>query len=266
MPAVYQQMLQVPGVEERDYSAVRSLTYGGAPMPLPLLQRCLEVFEKEDFRQIYGMTELSGAFCVLGPEEHRDRSHAQRLRSAGKPMAGGELRIVSPTSGTVLGPGKTGEIEARCDWVMAGYWNRPEATGNAFRNGWLRTGDAGSLDEDGYLYVEDRVKDMYISGGENVYPAEVERVIGDHPDVVEVAVVGVPDEKWGEVGKAFVAARPGATLTADAVLERCRAALAGYKRPRSVEFVDALPRNANGKVLKGELRAPYWEGHDRAIV
>jgi acyl-CoA synthetase (AMP-forming)/AMP-acid ligase II len=264
VPAVYQSFLAVPSVAERDYSSLRCLGYGGSPIERPLLERCLQVFEGVDFFQIYGMTELSGAFCVLGPAEHRDRAHPERLRSAGRPMPGGELRILRP-DGEPAAHGEIGEIAVRTATAMAGYWQQPEATAAALRDGWLHTGDAGRLDDDGYLYIEDRVKDMFISGGENVYPAEVERVIVELDPVLAAAVVGVPDEKWGEVGKAFVIARDGATVTADDVLEHCRERLAGYKRPRSAEVVDTLPRNATGKVLKHVLRAPYWQGRERSI-
>jgi len=148
---------------------------------------------------------------------------------------------------------------------MAGYWHQPEATEAALTDGWLRTGDAGRVDEHGYVYIEDRVKDMFISGGENVYPAEVERAVSELEGVTEVAVIGVPDDRWGEVGKAFIATEEGSDLTGDDVLAHCRARLAGYKRPRTVEVLDALPRNATGKVLKHVLRAPYWEGRERSI-
>ena len=264
VPAVYQFFLDVPGVDERDYSSLRCLGYGGSPIARPLLERCLDVFDSADFFQIYGMTELSGAACVLGPEEHRDREHPERLRSAGKPMTGGELRIMTAT-GEPAAPGEVGEIQARSPTVMAGYWHQPEATEAALTDGWLRTGDAGRVDEHGYVYIEDRVKDMFISGGENVYPAEVERVVSELEGVTEVAVIGVPDDRWGEVGKAFIATEEASDLTGDDVLAHCRARLAGYKRPRTVEVLDALPRNATGKVLKHVLRAPYWEGRERSI-
>jgi acyl-CoA synthetase (AMP-forming)/AMP-acid ligase II len=264
VPAIYQAFLAVPGVAERDYSSLRCLGYGGAPIERPLLERCLQVFEGVDFFQIYGMTELSGAFCVLGAAEHRDHTRPERLRSAGRPMPGGELRIFRPDR-TPAAVGEIGEIAVRTATAMAGYWQQPEASAAVLRDGWLHTGDAGRVDDAGYLYIEDRVKDMFISGGENVYPAEVERVIVELDPVLAAAVVGVPDEKWGEVGKAFVVARDGATVTADDVLEHCRERLAGYKWPRSVEVVDTLPRNATGKVLKHVLRAPYWEGRERSI-
>ena len=264
VPAVYQSFLAAPGVAERDYASLRCLGYGGSPIERPLLERCLQVFEGVDFFQIYGMTELSGAFCVLGPAEHRDHTRPERLRSAGRPMPGGELRILRRDR-TPAAVGEIGEIAVRTATAMAGYWEQPEASAAVLRDGWLHTGDAGRLDHDGYLYIEDRVKDMFISGGENVYPAEVERVIVELDPVLAAAVVGVPDERWGEVGKAFVVARDGAMVTADDVLEHCRGRLAGYKRPRSVEVVDDLPRNATGKVLKHVLRAPYWEGRERSI-
>ena len=176
------------------------------------------------------------------------------------------MKVVDPQTLAEVPTGTVGEIWVRSDQHMAGYWGRPEATGETLRaDGWLRTGDAGRLDEDGYVFLEDRVKDMVISGGENVYPAEVERVVAEHPAVAEVAVIGVPDEKWGEAVKAVVVAAPGAALDEAAVIAHCRAALAGYKCPKSVDVVDALPRNPTGKILRRELRAPYWAGRERQV-
>jgi acyl-CoA synthetase (AMP-forming)/AMP-acid ligase II len=264
VPAVYQFFLSVPGVRGRDYSSLRCLGYGGSPMPLPLLRECLEVFDAGLF-QIYGMTEVSGALCVLGPADHRDTTHPERLRSAGRPMPGNELRIVDPATGHEQPAGAVGEVRVRSPQVMSGYWGRSEATAEALADGWLHSGDAGRLDDDGYLFIEDRVKDMIISGGENVYPAEIERILVEQPGVADVAVIGVPDDRWGEVPKAMVIAEDGATLDTDALLQACRARLAGYKCPKSFDIVTALPRNASGKVLKHELRKPYWEGRETKI-
>ena len=265
VPAALGFFLQVPGMTELDYSSLRCLAYGGAPAPAPLLRRAMAAFAGVDFYQVYGMTEASGAFSVLGPEDHRDPDHPERLGSAGRPVPGVEMRVTDPATGEPVPDGQPGEFEVRGELVMAGYWQRPDATAAALTGGWLHTGDAGHRDADGYYYVEDRVKDMIISGGENVYPAEVERVIAEYPDVADVAVIGVPDEKWGEAVKAVVVPRPGATLDPARLIESCRPHLAPFKRPASVDIVDVLPRNATGKILKRTLRAPYWEGRDRAV-
>lgn len=264
VPAVYGFFLQVPGVAGYDFSSLRCLGYGGSPMPLPLLRRAMDTFGV-DFYQVYGMTEASGAFCILGPADHRDPAHPERLGAAGRPVDGVQMRVTDPATGEPVPDGQAGEFQVRGELVMAGYWQRPAETATAITGGWLRTGDAGHRDADGYIYVEDRVKDMIISGGENVYPAEVERVLSEHPGVADVAVIGVPDEKWGEAVKAVIVPRPGAELSQAGLLEFCAPRLAGYKRPVSVDIVEALPRNATGKVLKRTLREPYWAGRDRAV-
>ena len=265
VPAVFGFLLQVPDVAERDYSAVKALVYGASPMPLPLLRRSMAAFNV-DFYQVYGMTEASGAVTSLDAAEHRDTAHEDRITSAGKPVTGVELAIVDPVSGEHLGPNQTGEVWVRTAQLMSGYWNKPEADAAAFApDGWLRSGDAGHIDDDGYLYISDRIKDMIISGGENIYPAEIERVLAEFPGVADVAVIGVPDEKWGEVGKAVVVPVPGAEFDADALLTYCRERLAGYKCPQSVSIVAELPRNATGKVLKRELREPFWVGRNTKI-
>jgi acyl-CoA synthetase (AMP-forming)/AMP-acid ligase II len=186
------------------------------------------------------------------------------MRAAGKPLPWVEIRVVD-TDGNEVPRGHVGEIATRSGANMVGYWNRPEETAKTIRDGWLHTGDAGYMDADGYVYIHDRVKDMIISGGENVYPAEVESALADHPAIAEAAVIGVPDEKWGEAVKAVVVLRPGATLAQEALIEWSRTRIAGFKAPKSVDFVDALPRNASGKLLKRELRAPYWEGRARQV-
>jgi acyl-CoA synthetase (AMP-forming)/AMP-acid ligase II len=265
VPAVFGFLLQVPDVAERDYSNVRGLLYGASPMPLPLLRRSMEAF-KTDFYQVYGMTEASGGVVILGAEEHRDRANEHRLTSAGKAAEGVELAIVDPVSGERLGPDQRGEVWVRTAQLMSGYWRKPEANAAALTpDGWLRSGDAGFIDADGYLYIADRIKDMIISGGENVYPAEIERVLVEYPDVAEVAVIGVPDEKWGEVGMAFVVPKAGTTIDPEALLTYCKEHLASYKAPRAVTVTAELPRNATGKVLKRQLREPFWAGREKSI-
>ena len=210
------------------------------------------------------MTETSGTIVTLDPEDHVPEG-SPRMRSVGKPLPGVELRIVD-AEGADVPTGTVGEIATRSSKNMRAYWNLPEATAATIdADSWLRTGDAGYLDEDGYLFLRDRLKDMIISGGENVYPAEVENAIYGHPKVADVAVIGVPDAKWGEAVKACVVLKPGEDLGEAEIIAHARAHIAGYKCPKSVDFLEALPRNASGKVLRRELRAPYWKGRERAI-
>ena len=210
------------------------------------------------------MTETTGTICMLPPEDH-DPDGNVRMRSAGKPLPGVELRIVD-ASGNDVPSGEVGELWTRSSNNMVGYWNLPEATkGTMAEGGWIKTGDAGYLDEDGYLFIHDRVKDMIITGGENVYPAEVESAIFGHPDIAEVAVIGVPDDKWGEAVKAVCAPKAGCTIDPESVIGWARERIAAFKVPKSVDIIPALPRNASGKILRKDLRAPYWEGRERQV-
>lgn len=212
---------------------------------------------------------------MLDAEDHSFDPHGpadavavalNRLRSCGRPRPGVELRTVDIQTGAVLNSGEPGEIQARTARLMSGYWNRPDATAEVLlADGWFRTGDVGELDADGYLFLRDRLKDTIISGGENIYPAEVEDALQWHPDVAAVAVIGVPYDKWGETPRAVVVRADGSTVTADELIGFARGRLASYKCPTSVDFVYVLPRNANGKVLRRELREPYWAGRDRRI-
>jgi fatty-acyl-CoA synthase len=258
-------LLGVPDVTERAYDDLELVVYGASPIAEATLRRALEVF-RCDFIQGYGMTETTAAATYLFPEDHRRAlaGRSELLRSAGRPLLGTRVRIVDAED-RPLPPGTVGEVAIRGPQLMRGYWNRPEATDEALRDGWMHTGDAGTLDEEGYLYIQDRVKDMIVSGGENVYPREIEDVLIAHPAVADVAVIGVPDEKWGEAVKAIVVLREGQQATAEELIAFCRERLAGFKQPRSVDFVDALPRNPSGKVLKKELREPFWRGHDRRV-
>jgi acyl-CoA synthetase (AMP-forming)/AMP-acid ligase II len=263
VPAAIQIMLNHPRIAEIDFSRLKYITYGASPIPLDLMKRSMEMFGCE-FVQMYGMTETSGTIVTLNPEDH-DVNGNPRMRSVGKPLAGVEIKIIDE-SGNSLPPREVGEIATRSAQNMKGYWNLPEATAATIdAEGWLRTGDAGYLDEDGYLYIHDRVKDMIISGGENVYPAEVENAIYSHPDVADVAVIGVPDEKWGEAVKACVVLKDGAGASEPDIIAYARQSIAGYKCPKSVDFIPALPRNPSGKILRRELRAPYWVGKSRAV-
>jgi long-chain acyl-CoA synthetase len=246
-----------------DYSRLKYILYGASPIPLDLLRECISVFGC-GFCQQYGMTETCGTIVYLPPEDH-DPAGNKRMRSAGIPMPGVEIKVVDEAGRTVP-PNTVGEIAIRSISNMAGYWNLPEATAQTIdKEGWLRTGDAGYLDEDDYLYIQDRVKDMIISGGENIYPAEVENAIYGHPGVQEVAVIGVPDEKWGEVVKAIVVPRPGATIEPQEVIAFARSRIAQFKTPKTVDIIDALPRNASGKILRRQLREPYWAGHAKRV-
>jgi acyl-CoA synthetase (AMP-forming)/AMP-acid ligase II len=233
-------------------------------MPVPLLQRALAAWPEMNFVQVYGQTELCGAISALDAEDHRDSSRPELLMSAGKAAQGNEIRIVDPESGDKLPSGESGEVWVRSNQRMIGYLNRPEATADTITDdGWLRTGDIGRLDADGYLFIEDRLKDMIITGGENVYGPEVESVLLDHAGIADAAIIGVPDEKWGESVKAIVVA--GTVIEPAEVIEFCRRHLAGYKCPRTVDFVDTLPRNASGKILKNQLREPYWKDRARRV-
>lgn len=263
VPAMLGAMLQHPALGKTDFSSLKTIYYGASPIPLALLQRAVAVF-RADFVQLYGMTEISGSATYLPPSDHDPSADNPRMRSAGKPFPWAEIRILD-AEGRDVPAGSVGEVAIRAQTIMKGYWKRPEATAEVLRDGWFLTGDAGYLDGDGYLYIHDRVKDMIISGGENIYPAEVESCLYAHPDVLDVAVIGVPSEKWGEDVKALVVRRPGAELDADTLIAHARTHIAAYKCPRSVDFVDSLPRNASGKILKRELRKRYWQGRDRLV-
>lgn len=266
VPAVLMALLAHPALVDTDLSSLRTIFYGASPIAEDVLVRCVERF-RCGFAQVYGMTETTGAITVLRPEDHDltgDRRHL--LRSAGRPLADVELRVVDPTSDVVLDVGQVGEIHTRSPYNMLGYFHKEAETAATITpEGWLRTGDAGYLDSEGYLFLHDRIKDMVVTGGENVYPAEVENVLLGHPDLLDAAVIGVPDERWGETVKAVVVARPGAVIDENELMAFCRDRLAHFKCPTSVDVVESLPRNPTGKVLKRELREPYWQGIDRRI-
>ncbi|MBO9559660.1 MAG: fatty acid--CoA ligase [Caulobacter sp.] len=263
VPAALQIVVRQPRARQVDYSRLTHILYGAAPIPLDLLRECIEVFGC-GFVQQYGMTETTGTVVYLPPEDH-DPAGNVRMRSAGLPMPGAELKIIG-ADGEALGPNEVGEVAVRSPANMAGYWKLPEATASTIgADGWLRTGDAGYLDEDGYLFIHDRVKDMIISGGENIYPAEVESAVYGHPHVAEVAVIGVPDDTWGEAVKAVVALKPGAPEDPADIIAFARTRIAGFKAPKTIDFIEALPRNASGKILRRELREPYWAGKERRV-
>ncbi len=258
VPTVVQSLLNVPGVDQADLGSLELLMYGAAPMGDVLLKRAISVLRCR-FMQAYGMTETAGTVTVLNPEDHvTEGPHATRLNSVGRPLPWVELRIVDPDTLDDAPPGQVGEIWIRTAMNMAGYWSKPEETRTTIMPGqWLRTGDAAYLDAEGYVYLFDRFKDMIISGGENIYPAEIENVLNGHPAVLEVGVIGVPHERWGESPRAVVVLRPNHTATAEELIRFTRDRLAHYKCPTSVAFASTLPRNASGKLLKRALRLTH---------
>jgi long-chain acyl-CoA synthetase len=267
VPAVLQFMQLVPGVAEADFSSLEVIVYGASPISEEVLAASLKLLGCRFF-QVYGLTETTGAITHLPPSDHDLAGPTvHRLRSCGVAGPGVELRIRDVVSGDDIDePGVPGEILVRGQQVMKGYWNNPEATSEAIDgDGWFRSGDIGYLDADGYLYIHDRVKDMIVSGGENIYPAEVENVLMSHPAIADVAVIGVPSEKWGESPKAIVVLKPGEDAGGEEIITFARERLATYKCPTSVDFTEALPRNPSGKILKKDLRAPYWEGRTRQV-
>jgi long-chain acyl-CoA synthetase len=264
VPTVVQSILQAPGIERADLSSLQLLMYGAAPIGEVLLRRALDRL-RCGFMHAYGMTETSGTVVVLVPQDHEpEGERSGLLRSVGRPMPWVDLRIIDPTTLEDVAIGAVGEIWIHSGMVMKGYWNNPAATAEAIMpGGWLRTGDAAYRDELGYVYLFDRFKDMIISGGENIYPAEVENALNAHPAILEVAVIGVPHERWGETPKAIVVLRPGQQADEQELIAFARERLARYKCPTSFEFAAALPRNASGKLLKPELRRLYTKdpGH-----
>lgn len=261
VPAVILFLTQHPKVLDTDFGSLRQVVYGASPIPVPVLTRAVELLGC-DFAQVYGLTETTGGITYLPPEDHVDGN--PRMASCGKPIDGVSLRIVDGNDND-MPIGEVGEIICRTPQNMKGYWKRPEANAQVLRDGWFWTGDAGYVDADGYLYIHDRIKDMIVSGGENIYPAEIESALFGHPAIADVAVIGVPDQKWGESVKAVVVLKDGKSLDEDDLIAFARERIAGYKVPRSMDVVDALPRNPSGKILKRELRAPYWEGLERQV-
>jgi acyl-CoA synthetase (AMP-forming)/AMP-acid ligase II len=247
-------------------ASLKWIGYGASPCPAPVLNAALAAWPDANFIQVYGATELAGVVTTLGPEAHRDQAHPERLASAGTRLPAVEMRVVSPTSGEDVEPGQPGELWLRATQVMSGYWGNPDATAESITaDGWYRTGDIGQVDDGGFVFIVDRVKDMIISGGENIYSPEVEQVIQQHPAVEEVAIIGIPHPKWGEEVKAIVAPKPDQTVDADELIAFTRERLATYKCPRSVDVLPELPRSATGKILKKVLRKPYWKGQSRNV-
>ncbi len=253
VPAMVMMILQAAKTAGARLENFAQISYGAAPMPEPLLDAAMAAMPNARFTQFYGMTETTGGVTVLTHEDH-GAGRRQRV-SAGKPLPGCKVSIRDPETKAEMPQGEIGEIVTHSPFIMNGYWMKDDATRAVIRDGWYWSGDAGRIDENGFLYVVDRIKDMIISGGENIYPAELENALAAHPAVMEAAVVGAPDEKWGEVPRAFIVKRPGKDLTAEEVIDFLRPKIAGFKLPRRVDFLDALPRNPSGKILKKALRA-----------
>ena len=261
VPAVIQFLIAVPDIRSRKLSTLKRIFYGASPISDEVLLKAKELLGA-GFTQLYGLTETVGGGTFLAPEDH-DPARG-RLRSCGRPYPKFEVKVVDG-AGRTLPVGEVGEILIKSPCVMKGYWNKPDATAKAIVDGWFYTGDAGYFDADGYLYIHDRVKDMIVSGAENVYPAEVENALMSHPAIADAAVIGVPDDKWGEAVKAIVVLKPGVEASAEDIIAFCKTRIASYKTPKSIDFIAALPRNPSGKILRRELRDPYWAGRARRV-
>ena len=266
VPTMINMLVNHPDLGKHRLDGLKGVLYGASPMPAAVIAKALQVLPDCRFTQAYGQTEASPVITLLHHEDHQvSGPRAHRLAAAGQAVLGMEVAILDPDD-RPLPVGEVGEICARGENVMPGYWRQPEQTAAALRNGWLHTGDGGRMDADGYVYVVDRVKDMIVTGGENVYSAEVENVLYRHAAVAECAVIGIPDESWGEAVHAIVRLKDGQSADADALISHCRSLLANYKLPRSVEIREApLPVSGAGKILKAELRKPFWAGRSRAV-
>jgi len=260
VPALIRVLIEYPGCAETDFSSLKRILYGASPMPVSTLQRAMQIFSCE-FEQGYGMTETVGPVAMLRPQDH---DSGPKLQSCGQAAPGSEIRVVD-SDGNRCATGEVGEIIVSGLQLMKAYWNRPEDTAKTIRDGWLYSGDAGYYDADGYLYIHDRLKDMIVSGGENVYPAEVEKVLSRCSGIADVAVIGVPDDRWGEAVKALVVLQPGSEISAQDIIAYAQQRIARFKCPKSIEFIESVPRNPSGKILKKILREPYWSGFDRRV-
>jgi acyl-CoA synthetase (AMP-forming)/AMP-acid ligase II len=259
VPTMIESMVEAAATSSDDWSSLTSISYGGAPIAPTRLANALAVMGNR-FVQVYGSCEAPHPVLVLTAADHEDTG--TRLASAGRETLGFEIAVVN-TDGEPAGDGKAGELLVRGPSLMSGYWNQPTATGEVLQDGWYHTGDVVRRDDDGFVYIVDRARDVIITGGYNVYPAELEAVLARHPGVAEVAVVGVPDDHWGEAVKAIVV--PNGEVDVASILEHCSQLLAGYKRPRSIDLVDSLPRGSTGKILRRDLRDGYWQGRDRRV-
>ncbi len=261
-PVIIQFLLMTPGIEDTDFSCLENIYYGGSPIAPSVLTEAEKVFNC-NFYQVYGMTETMGLTTILMPEDHKKAG--KLLKSCGKPFTGITVRI-EDADGNEVGINDIGEVKVLTKSCMAGYWNKPEATAKTIdKNGWLSTGDAGYRDEEGYIFIHDRMKDMIISGAENIYPAEVEKCLISHHEIADAGVFGIPDDRWGEVVCAAVSLQPNSAADEKSIIKYCREKIAHYKCPTKVVIMKELPRNASGKVLRRELRAPYWKDKDRNV-
>jgi long-chain acyl-CoA synthetase len=266
VPTMINFLLQQADIDSYDLSSLRLIIYGASPIAPDLLRRAMQKFQCR-FAQGYGLTEASPLLTVLNADDHivEDETFVKRLASCGKPVPGVEVRVINER-GAEVAPGEVGEIVARGENIMAGYWRRPEDTQLAIRDGWLYTGDLATVDKDGYLYLVDRRKDMIVTGGENVFSTEVEAALYAHPHIKEAAVIPIPDSNWGEAVHACVTLVDGSRVSSDELIEFCRSRLANYKLPRSIEFLEGeLPKGGTGKILKKQLRDKYWQGRTRRI-
>ncbi|MHB1044354.1 MAG: acyl-CoA synthetase [Eubacteriales bacterium] len=266
VPTMIGMLLEYPDLKKYDLKSLKTVFYAAAPMPVAKLRRAMETFGNV-FVQVYGLSEAPNPDLLLPKEDHvleGTEEQLRRLQSAGREVYGVRVRVVNDKGGDVI-PGEIGEIIIAGDNIMSEYWKLPSATAETIRDGWLYSGDMATMDKDGYVYIVDRRKDMIISGGYNIYPREVEEVLYRHPAVLEAAVIGVPDEKWGEAVKAVVVCKPGVKVAEEELIAFCQANLAGFKKPRSVDFMEELPKSANGKILKREISRKYWEGHSRMV-
>lgn len=260
VPAVILFLISHPNALSTDFSSLNFVLYGASPIADDTILKAKEIMQCDLF-QVYGLTETTGAITIMMPEDHDPKRG--KLRSCGKALKGVELKVVDE-NGKELKTGEIGQVISKSDLNMKGYWNKPDATKESIVDGWFYSGDAGYFDEENYLFIHDRVKDMIVSGGENIYPAEVENALMSHEKILDAAVVGIPDEKWGEAVKAFVVLSDS-SLDEDQIISYARTKIAGYKCPRSINFISELPRNPSGKILRRELRDPYWEGIDRKV-
>lgn len=266
VPTMINALVNFPGMRDYDTSSLREILFGASPMPSDRLKAAMRAFACP-FTQWFGMTEAYPAVTYLPGREldlEGPPDVVRRILSCGRQAAGVQARVIDE-SGKEVAPGAVGEIVIKGPNVMLGYWQRPDATAEALRDGWMHSGDAATVDEDGYIYIVDRLKDMIISGGENIYSTEVEDVLYRHPAVLECAVIGVPDDTWGERVHAFVALRPGQEATAEDLMAFARTQIAHYKCPRSLDFVDALPKTGSGKIQKAALRERFWSGRERRV-
>jgi long-chain acyl-CoA synthetase len=266
VPTMVNAVLQVPSFSKYDLSSMKLITYGASPMPIEILREGLDRFPC-GFMQLYGQTEAGPCMTILPPEDHHlegEERWVKKLGSAGRAIINCEVRVVDD-EGRDVGIGEVGEVIGQGDAIARGYWDRPEDTAETFRDGWLHTGDMATVDEDGYIYIVDRQKDMIISGGENIYPREIEELLYQHPAILECSVIGVPDDYWGESVRACVVLKAGRQATEEEIIRFCKDNLASYKKPKGIDFMEALPKSPQGKILKRELRSKYWEGRSRQV-